>query len=305
VDNEIDARNPSDRRDDPGDRGKAREPITIEPEDTMPVEHHDLQDSASAPSDRTTLVVGASRGPVRGIATAVADAGAPVISGSLGLRERRRLERDLHDGAQQRLVALALTLRLARQKLDAEPDETARLLDRAHEELDQALSELRDLARGIHPPVLANRGLGGAVEALAARAPLRVRVISRLPDRRLPERAELAAYFVVSEALTNIAKHASALNASVALTERDGLLEITVKDDGVGGADLDRGTGVRGLADRVAAIDGRLEIDSKPGHGTIVRARIPCPEPARGRGLRATVSAPAGNASPTAVRAHR
>jgi signal transduction histidine kinase len=305
VDNEIDARNPSDRRDDPGDRGKAREPITIEPEDTMPVEHHDLQDSASAPSDRTTLVVGASRGPVRGIATAVADAGAPVISGSLGLRERRRLERDLHDGAQQRLVALALTLRLARQKLDAEPDETARLLDRAHEELDQALSELRDLARGIHPPVLANRGLGGAVEALAARAPLRVRVISRLPDRRLPERAELAAYFVVSEALTNIAKHASALNASVALTERDGLLEITVKDDGVGGADLDRGTGVRGLADRVAAIDGRLEIDSKPGHGTIVRARIPCPEPARGRGFRATVSAPAGNALPTAVRAHR
>jgi Histidine kinase/Histidine kinase-, DNA gyrase B-, and HSP90-like ATPase len=305
VDNEIDARNPSDRRDDPGDRGKAREPITIEPEDTMPVEHHDLQDSASAPSDRTTLVVGASRGPVRGIATAVADAGAPVISGSLGLRERRRLERDLHDGAQQRLVALALTLRLARQKLDAEPDETARLLDRAHEELDQALSELRDLARGIHPPVLANRGLGGAVEALAARAPLRVRVISRLPDRRLPERAELAAYFVVSEALTNIAKHASALNASVALTERDGLLEITVKDDGVGGADLDRGTGVRGLADRVAAIDGRLEIDSKPGHGTIVRARIPCPEPARGRGVRATVSAPAGNALPTAVRAHR
>jgi signal transduction histidine kinase len=304
VDNEIDARNPSDRRDDPGDRGKAREPITIEPEDTMPVEHHDLQDSASAPSDRTTLVVGASR-PVRGIATAVADAGAPVISGSLGLRERRRLERDLHDGAQQRLVALALTLRLARQKLDAEPDETARLLDRAHEELDQALSELRDLARGIHPPVLANRGLGGAVEALAARAPLRVRVISRLPDRRLPERAELAAYFVVSEALTNIAKHASALNASVALTERDGLLEITVKDDGVGGADLDRGTGVRGLADRVAAIDGRLEIDSKPGHGTIVRARIPCPEPARGRGVRATVSAPAGNALPTAVRAHR
>src|SRR5215207_751396 len=287
------------------DLGKTREPRTIEPEDTMPAEHDDLQDSASEPSDRTTIVVDASRGPVRGIATAVADAGAPVMAGSLGLRERRRLERDLHDGAQRRLVSLALTLRLAREKLDAEPDETARLLDRAREELDQALSELRDLARGIHPPVLADRGLGAAVEALAARAPLPVTVINRLPDRRLPERVELAAYFVVSEALTNVAKHASALNASVALTEHDGLLEITVKDDGVGGADLDRGTGVRGLADRVAAIDGRLEIDSKPGRGTIVRAHIPCPEPARGRGLRATVSAPAGNASPTAVRAHR
>jgi Histidine kinase len=221
------------------DLGKTREPRTIEPEDTMPAEHDDLQDSASEPSDRTTIVVDASRGSVRGIATAVADAGAPVMAGSLGLRERRRLERDLHDGAQQRLVSLALTLRLAREKLDAEPDETARLLDRAREELDQALSELRDLARGIHPPVLADRGLGAAVEALAARAPLPVTVINRLPDRRLPERVELAAYFVVSEALTNVAKHASALNASVALTERDGLLEITVKDDGVGGADLD------------------------------------------------------------------
>jgi len=261
------------------DLGKTREPRTIEPEDTMPAEHDDLQDSASEPSDRTTIVVDASRGPVRGIATAVADAGAPVMAGSLGLRERRRLERDLHDGAQQRLVSLALTLRLAREKLDAEPDETARLLDRAREELDQALSELRDLARGIHPPVLADRGLGAAVEALAARAPLPVTVINRLPDRRLPERVELAAYFVVSEALTNVTKHASALNASVALTEHDGLLEITVKDDGVGGADLDRGTGVRGLADRVAAIDGRLEIDSKPGQGTIVRAGLECQSP--------------------------
>jgi signal transduction histidine kinase len=262
-------------------------------EDTMTGAHHDLQDTAIAASDRTRVGVDASRGLVRGGATPVADA--PVMAASLGLRERRRLERDLHDGAQQRLVSLALTLRLAREKLDAEPAQTALLLDRAREELDQALGELRDLARGIHPPVLADRGLGAAVEALAARAPLPVTVINRLPDRRLPERVELAAYFVVSEALTNVAKHASALNASVALTEHDGLLEIEVKDDGVGGADLDRGTGLRGLADRVAPIDGRLEIDSKPGRGTIVRAHLPCREPARGGGLGATVSARAAS----------
>jgi signal transduction histidine kinase len=209
---------------------------------------------------------------------------------SFGLRERRRLERDLHDGAQQRLVSLALTLRLAREKLDAEPGETGRLLDRSREELDQALRELRDLARGIHPAVLADRGLGAAVEVLAEGAPLPVEVVSRLPERRLPERVDLAAYFVVSEALANVAKHASATKASVALTQSGGRLTVEVSDDGVGGADLGRGTGLRGLADRVAAIDGGLEIDSEPGQGTIVRAGLPWPEPARGRGLGGTVS---------------
>jgi signal transduction histidine kinase len=194
---------------------------------------------------------------------------------SLGLRERRRLERDLHDGAQQRLVSLALTLRVAREKLDAEPGETGRLLDRSREELDQALRELRDLARGIHPAVLDDRGLGAAVEALAARAPLPVEVVSNLPDRRLPDQVEVAAYFVVSEALTNVAKHASAMKASVALTQHDGRLAVEVSDDGAGGADLGRGTGLRGLAERVAAIGGRLEIDSNFGHGTIVRASLP------------------------------
>jgi signal transduction histidine kinase len=210
--------------------------------------------------------------------TATGGATRPASASSFGLRERRRLERDLHDGAQQRLVSLALTLRTAREKLEAEPGETARLLDRSREELHQALSELRDLARGIHPAVLGDRGLGAAVEALAERAPLPVEVVSNLTDRRLPEQVELAAYFLVSEALTNTAKHASAMKASVALTERDGRLAVEVRDDGVGGADLDRGTGLRGLADRVAAIDGRLEIDSEPGQGTIVRAGLPCPE---------------------------
>jgi signal transduction histidine kinase len=201
---------------------------------------------------------------------------------AFGVRERRRLERDLHDGAQQRLVSLALTLRMAREKLDAEPAEVGRLLDRSREELDQALSELRDLARGIHPAVLAERGLAAAVEAVAARAPLPVEVISELPDRRFPEPVELAAYFIVSEALTNVAKYASATKASVALTQFEGRLAVEVSDDGAGGADLGRGSGLRGLADRVEAIDGRLEIDSEPGQGTTVRARIPC---AAGRGV--------------------
>jgi signal transduction histidine kinase len=131
--------------------------------------------------------------------------------------------------------------------------------------------------------VLEDRGLSTAVEELAARAPLPVEVVSNLPERRLPEQVELAAYFVVSEALTNVAKHASAMKASVALTQRDGRLAVEVSDDGVGGADLGRGTGLRGLADRVAAIDGRLEIDSKPGHGTIVRAGLPAQRAPEGR----------------------
>jgi signal transduction histidine kinase len=215
-----------------------------------------------------------------------------VTVASLGLRERRRLERDLHDGAQQRLVSLALTLRMARERLDSDPGEAGRLLDRSREELDQALRELRELASGIHPAVLADRGLGAAVQALAERAPLPVYVVTELPDRRLPERVELAAYFVVSEALTNVAKYASATQASVAVTERKGRLAVEVGDDGVGGADLARGTGLRGLADRLAAIDGRFEVDSKPGHGTTVRAVLPCTQPTAGRRLGARICAP-------------
>jgi signal transduction histidine kinase len=193
----------------------------------------------------------------------------------LDLRQRRRLERDLHDGAQQRLVSLALTLRTAREKLDSDPSEAGRLLDRSREELDEALRELRELARGIHPAVLSDHGLGAAVRALARRAPLPVE-LGELPEGRLPEAVELAAYFVVSEALTNVAKYASASTASVTATLHDGLLEVEVSDDGVGGADIELGTGLRGLSDRLAALDGWLEIDSEPGHGTTVRASIPC-----------------------------
>jgi signal transduction histidine kinase len=194
--------------------------------------------------------------------------------GMLGLRERRRLERDLHDGAQQRLVSLALILRMAREMLGPDAGEAGRLLDRSRQELDEALTELRELARGIHPAVLTDRGLGAAVEALAHRAPLPVEV-GELPAQELPEEIELAVYFVVSEALTNVAKYASATQASVALTTTDGLLTVEISDDGVGGADIERGTGLRGLTDRVAALDGQLEVESEPGRGTTVRAGIP------------------------------
>ena len=192
------------------------------------------------------------------------------------MHDRRRLERDLHDGAQQRLVSLALTLRMAREKLGPDAGEAGRLLDRSRQELDEALKEIRELARGLHPTLLSDRGLGGAVEALARRAPLPVEV-DELPAERLAEQVELTAYFVVSEALTNVAKHASATHASVTVTNGNGRLAVEINDDGVGGADIALGTGLRGLADRLAAIEGRLDVDSKPGRGTTVRASIPCP----------------------------
>jgi signal transduction histidine kinase len=192
----------------------------------------------------------------------------------VGLRNRRQLERDLHDGAQQRLVSLALSLRRAQEQLDSDPRKTDRLLERSRADLDEALKELRELARGIHPAILSDRGLAAAVEALAHRAPLPVEV-RELPADRLPDHVEVATYFVVSEALTNVAKYASAAQASVEVVRRNGLLTVAVRDDGVGGADMDRGTGLRGLSDRLAAIEGRLDVDSEPGLGTTVRASIP------------------------------
>jgi signal transduction histidine kinase len=195
---------------------------------------------------------------------------------TFGLRERRQLERDLHDGAQQRLVSLAIILRMAQEKLDPDAGEARDLLDRSRHELDEALKEIRELARGIHPTVLTDRGLGAAVEALAHRAPLPVEV-GETPAQALPEQVELAAYFVVSEALTNVAKHASATYASVTVTSGAARLSVEVSDDGVGGADIALGTGLRGLGDRLAAIGGELDVDSKPGHGTTLRASIPCP----------------------------
>lgn len=193
----------------------------------------------------------------------------------IGMAERRRLERDLHDGAQQRLVSLSLQLGLVEQQLDKKPDLARQLLDGARTEARAALDDLRELARGIHPAVLTDRGLGPALEALAERALVPVEV-AELPDERLPPAVEAAAYFVVAESLTNVAKYAHATHAAVHVTEQHGWALIEVRDDGVGGADPSAGTGLRGLAERLSALDGRLEIESAPGVGTAVRARVPC-----------------------------
>ena len=186
--------------------------------------------------------------------------------------ERRRLERDLHDGAQQRLVSLALTLRLARRRADGE---LAGLLEEAATELQQATDELRELARGIHPAVLTDRGLGAAIDALAARSPVPVRV-DEVPAERLPGAVESAAYFLVAEALTNVTRYAGASEATVSVQRRNGHVTVAVADDGVGGADADAGTGLRGLADRIGALGGTVEVTSPPGAGTVVRAELPC-----------------------------
>ena len=187
--------------------------------------------------------------------------------------ERRRIERDLHDGAQQRLVSLSVTLNLARKQ--AEPgSRTAELLDGAVEELTAGLAELRELARGIHPAVLTERGLDPALQSLAARAPLPVSVSAAVPEGLEPA-VEAAAYFVVMEALTNVAKYASATAAAVTVEQVDGHVLIGVQDDGIGGADPGAGSGLAGLADRVAALGGRLSVESPPGGGTVVRADLP------------------------------
>jgi len=193
----------------------------------------------------------------------------------ISLFERRRLERDLHDGAQQRLVALSVQIGMAQKMVAEKPALAARLLESAREELRAALAELRELARGIHPAILTDQGLGPALEALAARTPIPVD-LTLMPDERLPASVEAAAYFVVAESLTNVAKYAHAGRASVSIARDDGFAVVEVRDNGVGGADPRAGTGLRGLADRIAALDGRLEVHSPPGEGTIVRANIPC-----------------------------
>jgi PAS domain S-box-containing protein len=187
---------------------------------------------------------------------------------------RRKIERDLHDGAQQRLVALAVEIRLARARVEREPDAAGPLFERMGEELSEASAELRELARGIHPAVLTERGLGPAITALADRAPLPVDIVD-VPEDRLPASVETTAYFTIAEALTNVAKYAQASRASVRAAKEDGTLVVEVTDDGVGGADAADGSGLSGLADRVGACDGSLTVTSPPGEGTIVRATLP------------------------------
>jgi signal transduction histidine kinase len=206
-----------------------------------------------------------------------------------GYAERKRVERDLHDGAQQRLVALALELQVVQAKLGTDPEAAAQLLQGAADELAGATQELRELARGLHPGVLTDRGLVPALKALASRATVPITVETDAAERadgapvgtesaafpRAPEAVEAAAYFVVAEALTNVARYADATQAVVRVARREDELCVEVEDDGKGGADPARGSGLRGLADRVGALDGSLEVDSVPGRGTTVRASLP------------------------------
>ena len=188
--------------------------------------------------------------------------------------ERRRLERNLHDGAQQRLVALALELGMAESRMDAEPARAREMLTRARGELGVAIEELREIARGIHPALLTDRGLGAALEALASRTPLPVATELEL-DGRLPHAVEAAAYYVAAEALTNVVRYAGASQVVVRVTHDADQAVIEIADDGRGGADPAGGTGLRGLADRVEALDGRLDVLSPRGGGTRVRATFP------------------------------
>jgi signal transduction histidine kinase len=193
-----------------------------------------------------------------------------------GDAERRRLERNLHDGAQQRLVAVALQLQLLRSRIRSDPDLAEELAGSASAELAESLHELRELARGLHPAVL-EHGLAAALHALAARSPVPTAVEYDAPAE-LPETIALGAYFVASESLTNVAKYAEASAATVRVSEAAGAVVIEIADDGVGGADDTRGTGLRGLADRVEALDGRLRVSSPPGAGTTVVAELPLTE---------------------------
>jgi signal transduction histidine kinase len=192
-----------------------------------------------------------------------------------GDAERRRLERDLHDGAQQRLVTLSLALAMARARAVADP-ELGALIESASKEAREALTELRELARGIHPAVLTETGLAGAVQALAERSPVATTIVA-VPEERFPAAIEATVYFVVSEALANVAKHAAAEAATVTIRRRSGRLVVQVSDDGAGGARPEKGSGLRGLADRVASAGGALKVDSPPGCGTRLEAAIPCP----------------------------
>jgi signal transduction histidine kinase len=190
-------------------------------------------------------------------------------------QERRRIERDLHDGAQQRLVALAMDLGAARQRLEHDPEGGRALVASAHEEAKAALAEIRALVRGIHPVILEDRGLDAALSAVVARSPVPVALAVDVAERPSPA-VESTTYFVVSEALTNVARHAHATRASVTIVRRGERLVVEVSDDGVGGADAERGTGLAGLAERVAAHDGWLQVLSPAGGPTTILVELPC-----------------------------
>ncbi len=221
--------------------------------------------------DSLVLITGADVTQLRAQADEIRASRARIIEAAD--EARRRLERNLHDGAQQRLVALSLSLRLAESKLVGDPEGASQILGAAREELGHAIDELRELARGIHPTILTDCGLAAAIGTLADRSPLPVEVDVRV--ERLPAAIEAALYYVVSESLANVVKHASATAARVVVEEVDGLVGAEISDDGVGGADATAGTGLGGLADRVSVLDGWLTVASTPGTGTVVRAELP------------------------------
>ena len=198
-----------------------------------------------------------------------------------GDEARRRIERDLHDGAQQRLVSLSIQLRMTEARVKSDPDTALKFVAAAREEVSKSLEELRELARGIHPAVL-QYGLDTALDSLAERSPVPVHVSVDVPER-LPDAVELAAYFVACEALANVAKYAQASRVAIRVGRSEDLAVIEIADDGIGGADDALGSGLRGLADRVEALGGRLRIVSPPGGGTTLTAEMPCNLPGRGR----------------------
>src|SRR5215468_6585269 len=193
----------------------------------------------------------------------------------VAMADRRQIERDLHDGAQQRLLSLGMDLGMALEKLDSDPDAARGLVGDAHAELQRAIAELRNLARGIHPAVLTDRGLDAALSALAARSPIPVRLDVRL-DERPPASVEATAYFIVAEALTNAARYANARRVDVKVRQTGDELHIEVKDDGVGGAEQRAGGGLAGLADRAHSVEGSLRVSSPQGGPTVVTADLPC-----------------------------
>jgi signal transduction histidine kinase len=190
--------------------------------------------------------------------------------------ERRRIERDLHDGTQQRLVSMAMRLGLARATLDDVPAEAMAVIERAHEDAKEALKELRDLVQGLNPAILNDRGLDAALSGITARAPFPVALTVEQPSGKAPAAVEAVAFFIVSEALTNVTKHAGATSASVTVRDRDGVLTVTVTDNGRGGARLAGGSGLTGLRQRAASVDGTLHIDSPDGGPTVITAELPC-----------------------------
>jgi signal transduction histidine kinase len=261
----------------PADRGRVtlidqdREPMAALVHDSALRDEPELLDAVSAAA-AIALRSGRLQAQLRANVEELRGSRARVLEA--GQRERQRLERDLHDGAQQRLVALSLNLGVLQSRLGADPEANA-LLAEARSEIAVSLAELRDLARGLHPAVVSAHGLAVAVESLVARAPVPVRLRVDL-DGRVREAVEVAAYFVVCESLANIGKHARASSATVELTRTGDQIVVEVVDDGAGGADTERGTGLRGLADRVEALDGRLRVWTPRGGGTRVRAELPC-----------------------------